>query len=126
MTERTLPAGAQKLIALAENNGWQAHFKWRTNSSDETYVNVLVGRFTTPEETRAFREDAYWGDRWEFQATWHSRNAARPGGLRLFGRILGKTPQRPQTTQFTLSEIREIIAAYPVVAVGSDTTGEQT
>lgn len=126
MTERTLPAGAQKLIALAEGNGWQAHFKWRTNSPAEPYVNVLVGRFITPEEAKAFREDHYWGDRWEFQATWHSRNAARPGGLRLFGRILGKTPQRPHTAQFTLSEIREIIAAYPVVDVKTDTTGDQT
>lgn len=126
MTERRLPAAARKLVDLAEANEWVTGVQWQTNHWDETFVHVHVGRRATAEEIRAFREDHRWGERWEFQALWHSRNATRPGGLNLFGRVLGNTPEIPRDAEYSLKEVRDIIAANPHSTPPDDDTTRHT
>lgn len=106
----TLPKAAADLVAHAEAHGWRALVQWTAPGyPGEPYVGVQVGR-------RATGADGYVGPgtSWKYSLTWHSRGCA-PGKVRLFGRVLAETPDRPATHDGpSVKGIRDVIAEHPV------------
>lgn len=106
-----LPAAAVQLIAHARAHGWQAEAYWAPPDDDgegDPFVRVQVGRVMAPGELADAR-----GNTWRYEAVWHSRGCP-PGRLRLFGRMLARTPQHPATHDApSVRAVREAIAAHP-------------
>lgn len=109
----SLPAVGQRLIDDARTAGWTARAFWTSPGYEgEPSVTVVVGRVITEGEQRCGG-----GDHWRYSITWHSRDCA-PGKVRLFGRVLAKTPWRPGDHEVgSVKAVREVIAAHPAPAV---------
>ncbi|UQA91044.1 hypothetical protein [Streptomyces halobius] len=105
----TLPTAAAQLVAHAEAHGWQALVHWPAPGYDgDVSVHLKIGRRAAPGELEYARSDM-----WIYELTWHSRDCP-PGKLRLFGRILARTPQNPATHEApSVRAVREVIAAHP-------------
>lgn len=108
-----LPKAAADLIAHAEENGWLTMVQWTPPGySDEPYVRVQVGRKVQDGELSDAR-----GNHWKYSVTWHSRGCVI-GKVRLFGRVLAETPDRPAVHDGPSVEgVREVIAAHPAPTV---------
>lgn len=115
-----LPKPAADLVAHAEAHGWLALVQWTPPCwHSEPHVEVQVGRKLTADEAAEHRSDTF-----VYQLTWHSRDCA-PGGLRRFGRILARTPDRPGWHDApSIKAIRAAIEASPAPGTPRPATTE--
>ncbi|MFD4397232.1 hypothetical protein [Kitasatospora sp. NPDC058478] len=103
-----LPKAATRLIDHAKANGWKPYVQWFCQADDGPWVTVQVSRLLAPAEAAHRRSN-----RWTYSISWHSRYCA-PGRVRLFGRVLARTPDHPVTHYVpSLKAVRAVITANP-------------
>ncbi|MEW1547546.1 hypothetical protein [Streptomyces tsukubensis] len=104
-----LPSAAEALTACALANGWITLVQWTPPGwEDEPSVRVHLARKAPPNRDS--------GLVWYYRLTWHSRGC-QPGRVRLFGRGLAQTPDRPgEHDAPSLRALRAVIDQNPLEA----------
>lgn len=108
------PKSAVHLYRVAEVHGWLAAMEWH-RTEDECWLTVHVARKLKVSERLTSALNGAHGPHWKFGATWHSRHATRPGTLKMFGRVLGETPDHPVVREYdSVVQVERLIQRNPV------------